>query len=126
MPDSATIERLERDFWRALVDKDVGTASAMIADDCLIVGPSGATRIDPDKYRGMMQDGKWRLDAFDFSDVEVVFPAEDTAIVAYKVRQTGEMKDGPMDLTCADSTTWVRDGSEWKCALHTETILEQA
>ncbi|HYD25756.1 MAG TPA: hypothetical protein VEB68_13270 [Croceibacterium sp.] len=33
------------------------------------------------------------------------------------------MRDGPMDLTCADSTTWVR-GREWKCALHTETILE--
>jgi hypothetical protein len=31
-----------------------------------------------------------------------------------------------MDLECADSTAWVRDGRAWKCALHTQTILEQA
>ena len=54
----------------------------------------------------------------------MIFPAEDTAIIAYEVHQTGTMKDKPMDLRCADSTTWVRDGREWKCALHTATILE--
>jgi peptide deformylase len=36
--------------------------------------------------------------------------------------QVGE----PMDMECADSTAWVKDGRAWKCALHTETILEQA
>jgi hypothetical protein len=36
------------------------------------------------------------------------------------------MKGQEMDLTCADSTAWVRDGHKWKCALHTETILENA
>jgi hypothetical protein len=36
------------------------------------------------------------------------------------------MKGEPMDLQCADSTAWVKDGREWKCALHTETILEVA
>ena len=55
-----------------------------------------------------------------------VSAVEDTAIIAYKVHQTGTMKDQPMDLNCADSTTWVRDNGEWKCALHTETILENA
>ena len=29
-------------------------------------------------------------------------------------------------MTCADSSTWVRDGGEWKCALHTEAILEKS
>jgi hypothetical protein len=33
------------------------------------------------------------------------------------------MKGAPMDLRCADSSTWVRDGAAWKCALHTETVL---
>ena len=30
-----------------------------------------------------------------------------------------------MDMTCADSSTWVRQGEAWKCVLHTETILKQ-
>jgi len=83
-------------------------------------------RIDPNKYTQMMRDGQWTLDTFEFSDLKVIFPAEDTAVVAYKVHQKGELKGRPMDLQCADSTAWVKDGREWKCALHTETILEQA
>lgn len=127
MADSTqTIVDLETRFWKALVDKDTAKAAALIADECLITGPSGAMRIDPGKYRDMMEDGHWTLDTFEFSDLKVIFPAEDTAVVAYKVHQRGELKGQPMDLECADSTAWVKDGREWKCALHTETILQQA
>jgi ketosteroid isomerase-like protein len=127
MADSTqTIVDLETRFWKALVNKDTQKAAALIADECLITGPSGAMRIDPDKYKAMMKDGQWTLDTFEFSDLKVIFPAEDTAVVAYKVHQKGEMKGEPMDLQCADSTAWVKDGREWKCALHTETILEGA
>jgi ketosteroid isomerase-like protein len=127
MADSTqTIVDLETRFWRALVDKDTAKAAALIADECLVTGPSGARRIDPDKYTSMMKDGQWTLDTFEFSDLKVIFPAEDTAVVAYKVHQKGELKGKPMDLQCADSTAWVKDGRAWKCALHTETILEQA
>ena len=127
MADSTqTIVDLETRFWKALVAKDTAKAAALIADECLITGPSGAMRINPNKYTQMMQDGEWSLDTFEFSDVKVIFPAEDTAVVAYKVHQRGELKGQPMDMQCADSTAWVKDGRAWKCALHTETILEAA
>ena len=123
MPDSATIERLEKDFWQSMVDKDADTAMTMIADECLITGPQGTMRSDPADYKRMTEQGEWELDQFEFSDVQVIFPQEDTAIIAYNVHQTGSMKGQEMDLNCADSSTWVRDGDEWKCALHTETII---
>jgi len=127
MADSTdTIVKLEKAFWQSMVDKDANKAMKMIADECLITGPMGTMRSDPEDYKRMTETGEWELDEFEFSDVQVIFPVEDTAIIAYKVHQTGTMKDKPMDLTCADSTTWVRDGDEWKCALHTETILENA
>ncbi len=121
-----TIVKLEKTFWQSMVDKDADKAMKMIADECLITGPMGTMRSDPEDYKRMTETGEWELDDFEFSDVQVIFPVEDTAIIAYKVHQTGTMKDQPMDLNCADSTTWVRDGDEWKCALHTETILENA
>jgi ketosteroid isomerase-like protein len=121
-----TIVKREKAFWQSMVDKDADKAMKMIADECLITGPMGTMRSDPEDYKRMTEQGDWELDKFEFSDVQVIFPAEDTAIIAYKVHQTGTMKDQPMDLECADSTTWVRDGREWKCALHTETILENA
>ena len=125
MPDSATIERLEKAFWQSMVDKDADKAATMIADDSLVVGPEGAMRIGPEEYKRMTEEGQWELDRFELSDVNVVFPNEDTGIIAYKVHQTGTMRGQEMDLNCADSTTWVRDGNDWKCALHTETILGQ-
>ena len=123
MPDSATIERLETEFWQSMVGKDADKAVTMIADECLITGPQGTMRSDPADYKRMTEQGEWELDQFEFSDVQVIFPQEDTAIIAYNVHQTGSMKGQEMDLNCADSSTWVRDGEEWKCALHTETII---
>ena len=123
MSDSATIERLETEFWQSMVDKDADKAMTMIADDSLVVGPEGAMRIGPEEYKRMTEEGQWELDRFELSDVNVVFPNEDTGIIAYKVHQTGTMRGQEMDLNCADSSTWVRDGDEWKCALHTETII---
>ena len=125
MPDSATIERLEKQFWQSMVDKDADKAATMIADDSLVVGPEGAMRIGPEEYKRMTEEGQWELDRFELSDVNVVFPNEDTGIIAYKVHQTGTMRGQEMDLNCADSSTWVREGGDWKCALHTETILGQ-
>ena len=118
-----TIVKLEKTFWQSMVDKDADKAMSLIADQCLITGPMGAMRSDPADYKRMTEEGAWELDAFEFSEVQVIFPVEDTAIIAYKVHQTGTMKGQEMDLNCADSTTWVRDGREWKCALHTETIV---
>ena len=123
--DTDTIVKLEKAFWRTLVDNDIETAKDLIADECLVTGPSGTMRIDPEKYAKMMRDGQWTLDEFEFSDVDVVFPNEDTGIIAYKVHQQGTLKGETMDLKCADSSTWVRDGDDWKCALHTETIIGQ-
>jgi ketosteroid isomerase-like protein len=117
------IVELEKTFWQSMVDKDVDTAMGLIADECLITGPSGTMRSDPQDYRHMTEVGDWTLDRFELSDIEVIFPQHETAIIAYKVHQTGTMKGHRMDLNCADSTTWVRDGDEWKCALHTETIV---
>ena len=105
MPDSATIERLEKQFWQSMVDKDADKAMTMIADDSLVVGPEGAMRIGPEEYKRMTEEGQWELDRFELSDVNVVFPNEDTGIIVYKVHQTGTMRGQEMDLNCADSSS---------------------
>ncbi|MET0179204.1 MAG: nuclear transport factor 2 family protein [Novosphingobium sp.] len=120
-----TIVQLENRFWQAMVDKDAKTAAAMIADEALVTGPMGTMTIDPAKYEAMTNEGQWNLTSFEISDVAVVCPSPDVAIIAYKVRQKGDMKGEAMDLACADSTTWVRDGDGWKCALHTESVIGQ-
>lgn len=121
--ESETIKNLETRFWQSMVDKDVDTAVDMIAPDSIVVGPSGSMRIDAEKYGEMTRDGQWTLKSFEFEDLDVVFPADDVAVIAYTVHQTGDMKGQPMDLRCVDSSTWVKHDGDWKCSLHTETIL---
>jgi len=123
MTNTATIERLERNFWQSMVDQDTETAIALIAEESIVAGPTGVMSLTPRKYEEMVEDGKWTLDSFEFSDVLVSFPNDDTAIMAYKVHQKGTMEGRPMDLNCAEASTWVKEGKDWKCALHTETVL---
>lgn len=117
---------LEHRFWDSMKAKDADTAAAMIADPSIVVGPMGTMTMNPEIYARMTREGQWTLSSYTMDDVDVVFPNDDTAVIGYKVRQQGDMKGQPMDLHCADSTVWVRDGDDWKCALHTETILDTA
>jgi hypothetical protein len=117
---------LETRFWQSMTDKDVDTAKSLIAQEGLVTGPMGTMTINPEKYAQMTRDGQWTLENFEMKKVEVVQPTPDSAIIAYEVHQTGDMKGQPMDLRCADSSVWVKEGADWKCALHTETILEDA
>ena len=117
---------LETRFWQSMKDKDVATAKSLIAQEGLVTGPMGTMTINPEKYAQMTRDGQWTLENFEMKNVEVVQPTPDSAIIAYEVHQTGDMKGQKMDLRCADSSVWVKEGSDWKCALHTETILEDA
>lgn len=124
MGDKQQIVELETRFWQSMQDKDPLTAKAMIADECLVTGPMGTMKVDPDKYEQLTREGDWTLQKFDFSDIDVIFPSENIAVIAYKVHQTGELKGKPMDWNAADSSVWTRESGTWKCALHTETILQ--
>ena len=121
--DKQTIIDLETRFWQSMADKDARLAGTMIAAEALVTGPMGTMKIDPAKYEAMTKEGQWSLESFEFSDVNVIFPADDVAVIAYKVHQKGDMKGKVMDMHCADSSTWVRSGGEWKCAVHSETLL---
>ena len=126
MGDKQQIIELETRFWESMKDKDPETAKTMIANPSVVVGPMGTIPMDPDTYARMTEEGQWTLESFKMDDVNVIFPSTETAIVAYKVHQKGDMKGQPMDLECADSTVWVREDGDWKVALHTETILQDA
>lgn len=126
MTPNDSILELETKFWDAMKAKDADAAAQMIADPSMAVGPMGTVKMNPDIYRKMTKEGDWALTSYRLDDVEVVFPNETTAIIGYKVHQKGELKGQPMDLHCADSTVWVRDGMDWKVALHSETILQPA
>ena len=122
-----TLIDLETRFWRSLVDEDIPTALAMLAEPSLMVSSHGAMKFDHAQYRKMAEQGPMVLTDFKLGDIDVVFPTDDVAVLTYRVRQSvgkrGGKEPGSVE-EMADSSTWVRKGDQWQCVMHTETPLE--
>jgi hypothetical protein len=72
----------------------------------------------------MTEEGDWTLESYDFSDVEVITPTDDVAIIAYIVKQKVTMNGKKQELSAADSSTWIRGSKGWECHAHSETLLQ--
>lgn len=114
---------LEKQYWQAIKDKDVQAAMRLTDDPCIVTGAQGVARITQKAFAAMLQAGGWTLHSFDFTDVEVRVLGDETAIVAYKVKEVLTVDGKPITFEAADSSTWVRREGQWVCALHTEAVL---
>ena len=126
-PQAKTIIDLEKRFWKSIVDQDTDTALEMLCEPALMVGAHGAMKFGHDQYRRMAEEGSWVLSSYELSDMDVVFPNDNTAVITYHSRQTvtprkaGKQMEQEMNFT----STWVRSGNGWKCVVHTETPADK-
>ena len=128
MPQSSQeIIDLETRFWQAMVDQDHDTAVSLLTAKAVMVSAHGALQFDQAAYRKMAEQGPVVVTAFAFSDMQVLFPTETTAVLTYRVRQRvaprgkGQGEGSEQEVT--DSSTWVQVDGAWKCVMHTETPL---
>ncbi len=121
-----TLIDLENKFWQSLVDEDTDAALAMLDEPALMVSSHGAMKFDHAAYRQMAEKGPMVLKAYQLSDIDVVFPADDTAILTYRVKQAMAPRGNGESVTqqMADTSTWVRKRGQWQCVMHTETPLD--
>ena len=123
-PQAKTIIDLERKFWQSMVDNEPDIALGMLAEPSLMVSSHGAMSFDHQKYRQMAEQGKMVLRSYELSDMQVIFPNENTAVATYRVRQTMGPRgksDGTTTEEVNDTSTWVKTMDGWKCVMHTET-----
>jgi hypothetical protein len=116
------IIELERKFWQAMVDRDVDTASRMMAGTAIVTGAQGAATIDAGTFARMMKEGTWELRSFKLDKLQVQFTNDDTAIIGYEVTEKLVVDGKPLEMTAYDASVWSRVDGEWKCALHTESV----
>jgi len=122
---SETLIDLENRFWQAIVDRDADTATGLLCEPALMVTSHGALQFDHSGYRAMAENGPMTLKSYELSDMHVVFPNDDTAVLTYHVKQEvspREKGDGVGSFQeMNDTSTWVKDRQGWKCVMHTET-----
>jgi hypothetical protein len=119
-----TLVDLETRFWQSMIDNDPETAIGMLAEPSLMVSPHGPMRFDHAQYRQMAKNGPTVLTSFKLSDMQVVFPDDTTAILAYRVKQGMAPRGKEADSNeeeMYDTSTWIRTGDSWRCVMHTET-----
>ena len=126
----STLIALEKKFWQSMVDEDTDTALGMLAEPSLMVSSHGAMSFDHEQYREMAEKGSMVIKSFELSDMNVMFPNDDTAVLTYKVRQSlaerGEDESEAVEQLMADSSVWMRQDGEWRCFMHTETEIEDS
>jgi len=118
--------KLENRFWQSIVDQDTDTALQMLDEPSLMVSSHGAMQFDHAGYRKMAEHGAMTLKSFELSDMNVLFPDEDTAVLTYHVRQAMAQRGQSEEIRqeMADSSVWLRKGGQWRCVMHTETPVQ--
>ena len=90
--EKQTIIDLEKKFWETMVSKDADAATDMMAKTSIVTGPQGVSQVSRGDFGKMMEDGKWTLDSYKFSDIQRDLPrTSSTAVIGYKVKQKGTM-----------------------------------
>ena len=83
-------------------------------------------QFDHTQYREMAEKGSMVIKSFKLSDMHVMYPNDDTAVLTYHARQTMAQrgKSDEIEQEMADSSVWLRKGGEWLCVMHTETEID--
>ena len=111
-------EELERRGWRALTT-DAASATAfyrdVLDDEVRMLFPGGLLLTDREQIIESMGGPPW--DSHELSDVDVLHPTPEVAVVSYSV----EAQRGATSYTALTASVYVRRAGGWKMVSHQHT-----
>lgn len=113
---------LENAYMRAIQQHDTSRVMELTELPCIVTSAGGATKMDEKLMTKMMKEPMYELKSYEMKDITVQPVGDDVALIAYKISQEFILEDKPLKLDTVNSSTWVRRGGQWRCALHTESI----
>lgn len=115
------IENLEKEYWEAMAAQDFQTVKSLTKFPCITAGKQGVMSMDEPTYKRMFEGGAGKQMAVkNISNVQIQ-NGTDHAMIAYLI----ELEFDGQAMTCACSSTWVKENGKWLCAMHTESELEK-
>lgn len=119
---------LENRFWQSMVDADTDAALELLDEPALMVSTHGAMQFDHAGYRQMAEHGTMTVKSFELSDMKVLFPDDDTAVLTYHAKQAlvPRGKSEEIRQQMHDASVWTRKDGQWRCVMHTETPCTEA
>lgn len=117
----AEIERLEKAFWKSIVDGQPETATELLTEPALMISGHGVNKFDHAAYTKMATSDRMKLIDYSLSDMDVLFPTDDVAIATYRATQKVQADGRTMQMEVYDSSTWIKVDAQWQCVMHTES-----
>lgn len=112
---------LEKKYWQAMRDKDLAAALSLTDFPCVVASAHGARTIDRRQFEEMFNSQKGQIGTLNFgSNPQVRMLNDDTAVIAYEIHGTMKAENAERKLDAIDTSTWVKRGENWLCAMHTE------
>lgn len=113
---------LENKYWQAMKDKDLGTALSLTDFPCVVAGTHGVMSVDRVQFEKMFNAPHEEIESIELAEhAEVRLLNENTAIIGYNIRCQSKVDGKDRKTEAVDTSTWVKRGDKWLCAMHTET-----
>lgn len=115
------ISELERKYWNGMANNDYETVKNLTKFPCIVAGKQGVMSVDEPSYKKMFEQGVGRKMKIKSISDEQIEMGKDHALFAYLI----ELDYNGNAMKCACTSTWLKEGEKWLCAMHTESDLEK-
>lgn len=114
------ILEMEKGFLDAYRKRDAAAFTENFAEDYIGIANDGMKTTAGEVEKMNTFD----LDELHLEDEEISFPAENTAIVTYKMVSHGRFQGKEVTGKIYTSTVWIKRDGQWSAVLHTESTAE--
>jgi len=118
--EKETMIEKEKAVWQTVQDKKFDAFRKYLADDCRSVYREGINNTDKELSDVKKSD----LKSFSLTDVNVVFPDKDTALLTYKVATQGTQDGKDASGSYNAASVWHKQVDGWRAIFHTEVKAE--
>lgn len=115
------ILRLEKNYWDGMSNHDYETVKSLTKFPCIVAGKNGVMSVDEPNFKKMFEQGSSKTIKVKDISGEQIQVGSDHAIIGYLI----ELDYDGKAMKCACTSTWLKEGGKWLCAMHSESDLEK-
>jgi len=118
---------LEKEYWRAMENRDFTTIKRLTRFPCIVAGKNGIRQVDEATFKAMFDSSEnMQLKVIEISSTTTQVIHDQTAVIAYRITLEYRVDGKNTPFNCACTSTWVKEeDDQWVCAMHTETELAE-
>lgn len=112
---------MEKGFLETYKNKDAEAFKKNFADDYVGIANDGMQTVEKE----IKKMSRFDVSSIRMEDEEVMFPAEDVAVLTYKMVSEGTFDGKEVSGTIYTSTVYLNRGDKWQVVLHTESMEQK-